>query len=212
MAKEKSEIKIRLHHINDGDCLEVWEAQAEEGKHKLYLGRDTFHPEQSWRYLCDAPDGCCERGWAVENSIELVICDKQWNELFRDGNNSERFPDSFPTFDEINSSEWGKIRDKYPCVTKDGFIEWIEAKMPTNLNDLDRLNWVNHRSEVTNTEILHQFTWVGENYAVFRLTRKHTLCHAIWYVYVTCKENRDYCDSYSSFIGYEYGEVINNER
>lgn len=38
--QDYKEIKVRLHHIDRGNCTEVWEVQTEEGKPGRYLGRD----------------------------------------------------------------------------------------------------------------------------------------------------------------------------
>ena len=38
--RDNKEIRVRLHHIDRGNCTEVWEVQTEKGKPKRYLGRD----------------------------------------------------------------------------------------------------------------------------------------------------------------------------
>lgn len=38
--RDNKEIRVRLHHIDRGNCTEVWEVQTEKGKPRRYLGRD----------------------------------------------------------------------------------------------------------------------------------------------------------------------------
>lgn len=208
MAEEKKEYRIRYHHAESDDYLEVWEVQTKEGKPSIYLGRDTGFSRQNWCYLCDAPYGYNERDADIAPSITLIICDKEWNEQFRGGNDAELYPDNFPTLEEQSQSEGAKVRNEYPGMTREGLTEWLELKMPEYIGDHDRLNWRHHRSEVVNIEMLHKFTWIGEKCAVFKVTRKHTMCEAVWYEYLTGRENKKSDEAYISFIGYEYGDHI----
>ena len=64
----------------------MWEVQTEEGKPGRYLGRDDGYGPKEWYTLCDAPYGYCERDCHVRADLTLVICDKDWNEVLRDGN------------------------------------------------------------------------------------------------------------------------------
>lgn len=212
MAEEKKEYKIRFHHAEDDDYLEVWEVQTKTGKPSIWLGRDTGFIKQNWCYLCDAPDGYNERDRDLEPSITLIICDKDWNEQFRGGNDAELYPDNFPTLEEKSQAEGLTLRSKYPGIIKEGLTEWLEPKMPADISDLDRLNWRHHRSEVVNIEMLHTFTWIGEKCAMFKVTRKHTMCEAAWYEYLTGRENMKKGDAYISFIGYEYGDYITQKE
>ena len=82
--QDYKEIKVRLHHIDRGNCTEVWEVQTEEGKPGRYLGRDDGYGPKEWYTLCDAPYGYCERDCHVRTDLILVICDKEWNEVLRD--------------------------------------------------------------------------------------------------------------------------------
>lgn len=49
--RDYKEIKVRLHHIDSGNCTEVWEVQTEEGRPGRYLGRDDgYGPKSGTRY------------------------------------------------------------------------------------------------------------------------------------------------------------------
>ncbi|MCS2443077.1 hypothetical protein NXX09_24065 [Bacteroides uniformis] len=95
--RDNKEIRVRLHHIDRGNCTEVWEVQTEKGKPKRYLGRDDGYGPKEWYTLCDAPYGYCERDCHVREDLTLIVCDKDWNEVLRDGTDRERFPESFPS-------------------------------------------------------------------------------------------------------------------
>lgn len=45
--RDNKEIRVRLHHIDRGNCTEVWEVQTEKGKPKRYLGRETVMDRRS---------------------------------------------------------------------------------------------------------------------------------------------------------------------
>ena len=36
----------------------------------------------------------------IHDNLTLIVCDKNWNEVLRDGTDRERFPESFPSLDE----------------------------------------------------------------------------------------------------------------
>lgn len=90
--KAPMEIKIRHKFTDTGFCQEVWETEQINNRH-LYFGRDTV--DKSWRILNDAPDGYCEPNTLVGKHVTLIICDDDWNELGRDGNDREKFPDGY---------------------------------------------------------------------------------------------------------------------
>ena len=107
--RDNKEIRVRLHHIDRGNCTEVWEVQTEKGKPKRYLGRDDGYGPKEWYTLCDAPYGYCERDCHVREDLTLIVCDKDWNEVLRDGTDRERFPESFPSLDEACNEAWSKV-------------------------------------------------------------------------------------------------------
>ena len=67
--RDNKEIRVRLHHIDRGNCTEVWEVQTEKGKPKRYLGRDDGYGPKEWYTLCDAPYGYCERDCHVREDL-----------------------------------------------------------------------------------------------------------------------------------------------
>ena len=107
--RDNKEIRVRLHHIDRGNCTEVWEVQTEKGKPRRYLGRDDGYGPKEWYTLCDAPYGYCERDCHVREDLTLIVCDKDWNEVLRDGTDRERFPESFPSLDEACNEAWSKV-------------------------------------------------------------------------------------------------------
>lgn len=123
--RDNKEIRVRLHHIDRGNCTEVWEVQTEKGKPKRYLGRDDGYGPKEWYTLCDAPYGYCERDCHVREDLTLIVCDKDWNEVLRDGTDRERFPESFPSLDEACNEAWSKVVKVLPHVTHKGFGQWI---------------------------------------------------------------------------------------
>lgn len=197
------ELHVRLHHTRKGECQEIWEVQPEKGKKARYMSRDTYG-EHEWYWVCDAPYGYCERDYPLHEDIELVVCDRQWQPLFCDGNDRERFPDSFPTLEEKCIEEWGKIHAGYPNVSKLGFGEWILAQSLRKLYNADEMNWIHSRYTVVKEEVLSRFTYLGKEKAIIRQTVRHTLCEAEWHEYLAGKETRDKYDGFDLFFGYEY--------
>lgn len=211
MPEDKKTIKVRLHHIEYGVYLEVWKVQTEEGSPKRYVGRDMSCCDRLWSALCDAPYGCCEPECHLSKAVEIIVCDKNWNEQLRDGNDRELYPESFPTLEETHDSEWAAVKKQIPGVTKEGFSTWIEAKMPPNVSDINRLNWqAPTHYDVIETKVLRRFAWLGENYVVLRQTNRHKMCNAFWYEYFTSKEKLEQYESLTFFYGYEYGDQLTN--
>lgn len=202
--QDYKEIKVRLHHIDRGNCTEVWEVQTEEGKPGRYLGRDDGYGPKEWYTLCDAPYGYCERDCHVRADLTLVICDKDWNEVLRDGMDRERFPESFPSLDEACDGAWDKIVKGLPHVTRKGFGQWITKQSFLPLSRTEELNWRDCYDEEEASGILSRFTWIGEEYTIFKVTRRHTRCDARWYEYYAGKTNRQEHESYIRFFGYEF--------
>ena len=76
---------------------------------------------------CDAPSGCCERDYAINNDIAITVCDQSWRKS-RDNNNRRRYAKSFATLEDTYTEEWRKIAGNYPGVTRNGFKEWIRHR------------------------------------------------------------------------------------
>ena len=139
--RDNKEIRVRLHHIDRGNCTEVWEVQTEKGKPRRYLGRDDGYGPKEWYTLCDAPYGYCERDCHVREDLTLIVCDKDWNEVLRDGTDRERFPESFPSLDEACNEAWSKVVKVLPHVTHKGFGQWITKQSFLPLSQTEELNW-----------------------------------------------------------------------
>lgn len=202
--RDNKEIRVRLHHIDRGNCTEVWEVQTEKGKPRRYLGRDDGYGPKEWYTLCDAPYGYCERDCHVREDLTLIVCDKDWNEVLRDGTDRERFPESFPSLDEACNEAWSKVVKVLPHVTHKGFGQWITKQSFLPLSQTEELNWRDSYYEEEASEILSRFTWIGEEYAIFKVTQRHTKCDAQWYEYYAGKTNRQEHEWYTRFFGYEY--------
>lgn len=210
--KQKSkEIKVRLHRIDRRSCTEIWEVQTDKGQPRRYLGRDDGFGPKEWYTLCGAPPyGYCERDRRVRKDITIIVCDKEWNEVLRDGMDKERFPKSFPSLDEVCNEAWGEVLKKtkktFSYVTLHGFGEWILKQSFQPLNQTEEANWRHCYYEKIEEEILSRFTWIGEEYAVFKVTQQHTKCDARWYEYHFGKIHREEYEGYTRFFAYEYSE------
>ena len=202
VKQENKGIRVRLNHIRHGECMEVWQLQTPEGKPKRYVCRDTYG-ENCWYWLCDAPSGCCERDYAINNDIAITVCDQSWREITRDSNNRRRYAKSFATLEDTCTEEWRKIAGNYPGVTRNGFKEWILKQSFRPLNGTEEANWQYCRHETVASETLAHFKWIGEKYAICRVTRKHTECDARWYEYYARKVQGIY-DGHTHFFGYEF--------
>jgi hypothetical protein len=200
------EIKVRLHHIESGKCMEVWQVQTEKGKPCRYLSRDDGFGVHEWSTLADAPYGYCEQDCHLKENVVLIICDKEWNELFRDYADRKHFPESFPSLDEACNEAWGKVVKDLPRVTRTGYEDWITQQAMRPLGQNEEWDWMNHDHETAKTEVLSRFTWIGEEYGIFRLTKKHTKCDACWYEYYAGKIHRGEYRGYAYFFAYEYHE------
>lgn len=117
----------------------------------------------------------------------------------------ERFPESFPSLDEACNEAWDKVVKGLPHVTRKGFGQWITKQSFLPLSQTEELNWRDCYCEEEASEILSRFTWIGEEYAIFKVTRRHTKCDARWYEYYYAgKTNRQEHESYVRFFGYEF--------
>ena len=206
MEKEQKtlEIRVRLRHIDWGDCMEIWEVQPKKGAPRRYLGRDNGYGPKEWYTLCDAPYGSCERDCHVRQDATLVICDKDWNEVLRDGTDRERFPESFPSLEETCDRAWENVRKEIPRFTRQGFAEWILKQAHRPLSQTEEANWRLSYHEEAACETLARFTWIGEEYGIFRVTQRHTRCDARWYEYYAGRTHRKEYEGYTRFFGYEY--------
>ncbi|GEM_PF-1873692 len=214
-----TEVKVRLHHTNRDSYLEIWQSEP-INKKSMWLGRYTYGPHL-WYYLSDAPYGYCEPDYPVNPSMEFICCDKDWKEVLRDSNNPVRHTKWFLSLEELCKAEWIKIKEKYPNTTKDGFCDWLDAKIPKDVSYDDKINWRSHRYALVDpdniikgldwinrvshptvkTEVIHSFQFMNETYQIVRIAKKHLLCDAVWYEYVAVTPDPD--ANYASWYAYE---------
>ena len=91
-----------------------------------------------------------------------------------------------------------------PHVTRKGFGQWITKQSFLPLSQTEELNWRDCYHEEEASEVLSRFTWIGEEYAIFKVTRRHTKCDARWYEYYAGKTDRQEHEGYARFFAYEY--------
>ena len=203
MNEQLIELKVRLHRIEDGLCREIWEIQQEKGLSRRYLSRATrgFH---EWMTLSNS---YLEPIEALTSNIVVIICDRNWNELAREGNDPSLFPNTYPTLNKLCKKHWNIIKPQYPDVTYDGFSDWILDWSVERLYNADEDNWIHFWNTTETIEILHKFDYLGEKYVITRQTKKHTRCDAVWFEYYAGKENMGKYESYAMFYGFEYNKM-----
>lgn len=199
------ELKVRLHHIENGQCMEVWQVKAEQGKKSRYVCRELSGLNE-WSWLCGAPYDACERDCECSAEIIFIICDKDWNPVMKDGNDRTMFPESFPTYEENCINAWNSIKDNYPHVTSN-FKDWICTKSPKPFSsEVEKHNWiyspVSH--DIIKEETLLEFDSCGQKKVIVRVTKQHKLCDAHWFEYLVGNPQRDKYEGFGYFLGYEY--------
>lgn len=222
----RKEIKVRQHSTNAGFCYEIWEGQSDLNR-TIWLYRNT--PSGDWGYLSSGPEGYCEPEGPLSKDIDIIICNSDWVEFYRTGNDKERFPDEFPTFEEVCQQHWNTIKHRHlPIIGTHEHYKWLEKAKPDNISDLDKLNWSLHRYKNIDPEnimedslrvsredkgdfkttLLLMFEYMGKNYHIVRIAKQHTMCHARWYEYavVFLKEGR--FNNLKHWFGYG---LINNK-
>ena len=198
-------LKVKLHHIDKGQCMEVWSVKPKKGGPRRYVGRSTSG-EHEWSWLCDAPYGYCERDFECSPGIMFIICDKYGHAILRDGNDRTKFPDSFPTLEESCYTAWNDVEKNW-YVTRTGFGEWIlkQAFIPPRTG-ADEQNWKDCYQETVKVEILSRFKFLNRKKAIYKLTIQHIKCDALWYEYFAgdFPYNKNVC--FDKFFAYEYHE------
>lgn len=86
------ELKIRYRYTDAGFCREVWDTEVITEK-SVPIGRDTMDSDRSWWILTPEWEEPLSR---VGKDITLIICDENWNEIGRDGNDLDKFPNRYP--------------------------------------------------------------------------------------------------------------------
>ena len=201
MNKSTKTIKVRHHSDDIGFCREIWQGQSMTGK-TLWLQRDTHCGD--WSYLSSGPEGDCEPDYSVPKNIDIVICNSDWIAYYHDGNDKERFPEGFPTFEQICQKHWNTIKEQHlPTVGTPDLYHFLEEVKPDNLSYLDSINWgynYYHNIDPDNflkdgirvsredkgdykTTFLLQFEYMGKQYHIVRYAQHHSMCNARWYMY-----------------------------
>lgn len=88
-------------------------------------------------------------------------------------------------------------------MTRKGGREWILKQSFLPLDKTGEGSWQYCLHETVSSETLACFTWIGEKYAICRVTQQHTKCYARWYEYYTRKVQRIYY-GHTHFFGYEF--------
>lgn len=199
-------IKIRLSRIERDKHLEIWESIYQEGQTPLFFCRETHSPH-NWFNL-PQPFGVCEPGSAVGEDIEFIVCGKQWNELFHDGNGSRNV--RFISLEELCKEKWEEIKPHFPKVTQDGFSDWILSKATNKLDDTDRLNWITMWHKDIRHRIIRRFQFLREDYAIYCVTRKHTRCEICWNEYFAGPVSKEKHEDWVTWCGTEFSDKLSD--
>lgn len=198
-------LKVKLHHIDRGQCMEVWSVKPKKGGPRRYVARNTSGNHE-WSWLCDAPYGYCERDFECSPGIMFIICDKYGHAILRDGNDRTKFPNSFPTLEECCDTAWKDI-EKNQYITRIGFGEWIlkQATVPLRTG-ADEQNWKDCFQEIDKVEVLSRFKFLKRRKAIYKLTKRHTECGATWYEYYVGNFPYNENECFDKFFAYEFHE------
>lgn len=196
-------LKVKLHHIDKGKCIEVWSVKPKKGGARLYVARRTYGTHE-WYWLSDAPYGYCECDYPCSPEIIFTVCNKYWHQLLRDGNDRTRFPNSFPTLEESCCMAWENI-EKNQYITRTGFGEWILKQAIVLLRtSTDEQNWKDSFQDIVKVETLSRFKFLNRRKAVYRITKQHAKCGATWCEYFAGDFPYSESGSMDKFFAYEY--------
>lgn len=201
------ELKVRFHSQDSGYCHELWEVYTEKGRPRRFLVRDTMDAAGRWQYG-NGPADCCEPGFDVGDDTTLILCDKDWNEQARTGNDCTRFPEPFPTRKQACLEAWNHLPRTGPILDTSRFWEWFSAYIPQGINPVERDNWQYNHIETLRREVLDRFDYCGSNLPIIRLTQRHTCCGATWCMYFVDTDIAEESGDYIHFFGYECGNYI----
>ena len=199
------ELKVRFRSQDSGYCREVWEVYSEEGRPRRYVLRNTADPAGRWETACGE---FCEPDSPAGNDITFVLCDRNWKEQGRTGNDRTRFPEPFPTLEQACIEEWNHLPKAVTLLRTHEFRCWIATWKPQELPYLEDINWCDNSHKPIRREILHRFDYCGAHLAIICLSQRHTLCRAIWREYFVGEEIRGEYESYIQFFGYECGNYV----
>ncbi|MCS2956954.1 hypothetical protein NXX53_06640 [Bacteroides salyersiae] len=176
--KERDRLTV-VHEHTESDGLEIWKALY-NGKKECYVARDTLGGN-IWSLVIGEPDGYLELDGRINSNVDIIICDKTGKEHYRDGNNRELYPVSFPTLEQVCTAEWDMVKSFHAAtLTTQEHADWLTEKMPPNVEYLQKLNWTTNYHTITATHYIRPFSYIGIGYCILRVDKKHNLCNASW--------------------------------
>lgn len=202
-----NEIKIRFHDDDKSYYREFWEVYSEEKqKQPSFLIRDTSGPGGSWLI---ASGEFNEPSFEVSDEVTLILCDHNWNEQARTGNDRTRFPEFFPTLTDTCREAWNNylLKPQRILDTPD-FRAWLSERMPAGLNIVEQDNWLDNSHKFVKREVLMPFDFCGEHLAIIRRTMCHTHCGLQWREYYADTVDEADSANYADFYGYQIGNYV----
>lgn len=202
-------IKIQLLRIERHNCREVWVTETKEGcsdEASLFFGRDTYG-DHTW-YSLGMTGSHSERGSALPDDYDLVLCDKDWKEMFHDGNGHRN--NRFASLEELCREGWEEVKHRFPKITRDGFDEWILSKTTEEPDTTAQTNRTGMWHKDVYRQIVHKFTFLRQDYAIYRVTRRHTKCDAYWYEYFAGRADKESWKDWSTWYGTEFSDELSD--
>lgn len=224
-AGQPKEIKVHMLRSQDDNYNELWKVVGE----KKYFCRHVYGLPV-WYFVCD-PFGYCELDYSCNNNYIFIVCDSKGNEMFATSN----IDASFPTIENVCRMEWNRIKADYPYISedadKDFYAQAFGLGTTMNVNnwlltfkdpelygneakDYDE-NWIYCRSDEVARERISSFEYLGEKYAIYKITYKHRICGVEYIQYFAGSyhmgEYENWIDYYASYfdasnIGTMYSE------
>jgi len=195
------QLKVKFLRLEEGRGIEIWYTKSIKG-HITYLGRSLDH--YTWMYLTYIPNVICEPSDDVDPSIEIVICDENWREIGRDGNDHQKYTCAYLTLKEtfrtaLNNID-PKIRDN---IRTDSFQEWINAQRGLNIPLGDQINWAYTYVDEIDIEDIYSFKWLGGKYKIAKRKMKHQKTKSQWYEYGIYNQNDKKLTNMLYHVGWE---------
>ncbi|WP_346961315.1 hypothetical protein [Clostridium sp.] len=209
------EVQVQLNRTEDGNYNELWKVVGEN----QYYARHVYHGQGIWYYVSD-PLGYCELDYPVKDDTIFTICDSKGNELFRNSNANE----PFPTLEIVTMNEWNKVKEKYSVITEDTEKDfWTEAIFGETTMELNQWllsfkdpqlyskeiaemygydeNWIYGRSEELENAVIHEYEYLGNKYAIYKIKIKHKICEVEWYEFKAGSLKMGEYEGYIKFFG-----------
>lgn len=196
-------IKVKLYANENDNYVELYKVISGDTKCK-YFARYTYGGDDGIWYFVADPLGYCELDYVCSNEYVFTVCDQNGKELFNDSNGEIKNP--FPTLERKAQLVWQTIKDGYPSK-RNGLTDWLLSFLTkevseSKLKDLPchEANWPHWYDEV-DKEIIHRFDHLGENYAIYKVTKTHRYCEANWITYYAGLEHMDEYTDYVKWYG-----------